>query len=405
VMSRHRSRIAWSLVDQAISSGSNYLLLLALIRVSTLSELGGYGLAYTSYFLFQACARGLASEPLTVRISPSDHSWHSARQAACGASVSASVLMALGSAGLALVTDEPLDRAWLALAVCLPGLILQDTVRMVLFAERRMRSAALNDLLFLIVQLVAYAALFVAGSSTGYWLFLCWGAGAYAAGAMGLAQARLRPRLRSTWSWLRRHRDIIPAYVGDYAANRGTEQLSLVAIFATAGASAVGIVTAARTLFAPLTTIQTGLNGFALPEAARLHREGAERQVRALVWNFAACMVVLFVTGGVVLSIIPPAWGRTVLSENWSAAVGVLWPMCAFSAINAAGFALWLGGKARQRAQAVFVVRLISGVVMVVSASLGARLANATGAVVGMSAAALVLVAGMALLQKSADSQ
>ena len=403
-MSGHHSRIAWSLVDQGISSGSNYLLLILLIRFSTLAELGGYGLAYTTYFLFQACARGLASEPLTVRVSPSDPMWETDRREAAGASLAGSLLMALGAAGVAVVTDEPLSQAWLALAICLPGLILQDMVRMVLFAERRMRSAALNDLLFLLVQLLTYAPLLAAGHVSGFWLFLGWGVGAYAAGAAGLAQARLWPRLLSTWSWLRRHRDIIPAYVGDYAANRGTEQLTLIGVFAAAGAPAVGIVTAARTLFAPLTTIQTGLNGFALPEAARLHRTGGERQLRALVLSFAACMVVLMVAGGVALALVPTAWGEAVMSANWSAAIGVLWPMCVFSALNAAGFALWLGSKARQRAQAVFVVRLASGLVMVVAASLGARFADATGAVVGMSAAAAVLVVGMALLLRESDS-
>jgi len=386
-----RSRLSWSLMDQAVSSLSNYLFLVLLIQTSTLVDVGIYGLAYTTYFLYQSVGRGAVTDPLLVRHSPDAADWRTRCGLALGASLALGSTLGLVSVAAALGMGGRWGSALLALGVVTPGLMAQDTVRMLMFADRRPRTACANDLLFLAVQGLAYVVLFVRGSATPTSLMLGWGLAAAVSAGVGMVTLRCLPRLRGLRAWWSESRDLAGPYVADYLANRGAEQLTLVAVAATAGPAAAGVVTAARTLFAPLTTVQAGVNSFALPEASRRYREGDSDGMRRLVWVFAAAMAVMMAVFGVCLAALPESWGRGLFAGNWGPAREVVWPMTMFSVLNAFGFALWVGGKAAQRGGGVLTARLVSGLVMLLGAGVGASWSGPVGAVTGMSLGAVAM--------------
>lgn len=389
-----RSQVGWAITDQAVSSASNYLVLLLIIRVGTLSEVGAYGFAYTAYFLLMSLGRACTLEPLTVRLGNSDPRWRVEVSTALGLQLGVAVMLGLSTFVLSQLLDGSLSEALLMLALGLCGLLLQDATRLVYFAEMRASAACANDALLLVVQASLYAWSAATVGLSPATLVLGWAGAALVAGCAALVHLRCMPALVGWALFLRSHRNLIAAYVADYLANRGTEQLTLVGILAAGGVAPLGAVTVARTLFAPLTTVQTGLNSVVLPRAARLHRENASVSVQRIIYWLAGFMAGLMLAGGLVLALVPARSGQWALGVNWTTADQLLLPMTVFSVLNAVGFAFWIGAKARQSTGRIFVARLAAGLVMAAAATFGVTLGGATGAVLGMTIGAAALVAG-----------
>lgn len=402
-----RSRAGWSLLDQSVSSGSNFLLLFLVIHVSSTVEVGAFGLAYTSFFLTSAAVRGLAMEPLLVRFASSHGEvWMNAAESATGLALSLAVLVSIPTLVVSIVLGGTMGTAFTALALMLPGLLLQDAWRLAFFSIGRAKAACSNDLVYLVVQLGAVVVLAGAGRLTMANLIFAWGGAAYAACLFGLCQSRLLPLPQRSLSWLREHKDIGPAFSADYIANRGAEQIALVAIGAISGLSGLGVITAARTFFAPLTTIQSGVNSFAIPELARLHTSGRLPLLRRATVSFGTTMAVLMILGGAVIALLPNSIGTALFHASWLPARDVLVPMTAFSAVNALGYGLWVGLRARQMAKPTLYARAVAGLLTIGTTSLGAYLSGASGAIWGMTAGAAIVAALLiALLARPASGE
>jgi O-antigen/teichoic acid export membrane protein len=218
-------------------------------------------------------------------------------------------------------------------------------------------------------------------------MLLVWGAAAAVGVVLGLLQLRTRPAVRQTWQWIRTHRDLGPAFATDALANRGAEQLVNIGVGILAGLSAVGALTAARTLYAPLTTIQTGVNTFLMPEVARRSRAGDSATVARLVALMSLAMGGFMFIMGLLLWLVPTAWGEVVFASTWGLARPVLIPMASFSAANAVSFGYWAGLKALGRGRTVLVIRAVGGAALVLAAGWGAVLGGAVGGAWGMTVA------------------
>lgn len=393
---RTRARAAWSLADQVIVSARNFAVLLIVIRETDASTAGAFGLVYATYFLLMAMVRGIAGDPLLIRFSgasdadlrtPATRSLTTAflSSAACGV-----VLVA----GLAISRQE----VWIGLAVlgsCLPFLLAHDHLRLVMFAAGRADRACRNDALVTSGVLVTVVALAVAGTVTISAVLVAWTAVSLVGIAMALFQTSLKPGVRGLRSWWRAHRDLGPRFALDAAANRGTEQLANVCIAGLGGLGMVGAITASRLLFAPLTTIQTGINTWLLPELARRNRVGERRGMGGFVARVAGALGLAMVVTGLALALVPERWGVALLSGNWTLAREVLLPMTVFSALNAIAFAYWAALKALAGARETLRVRTVGGLVGAGAAALGAA-RDASMATWGMALGALVTAAWLA---------
>ena len=66
------SRLAWTVGDQVLSSGTNFALGIVIARMVSLREFGVFTLVYATYQIALGIARALVSEPLVVRFSLDD---------------------------------------------------------------------------------------------------------------------------------------------------------------------------------------------------------------------------------------------------------------------------------------------------------------------------------------------
>src|SRR5580765_7623856 len=174
---RLSSGVTWSLLDQVMSSATNFVLLFAVVRYCSIEDVGGFSVAYAAYFILLLVARGLATEPLLIRYTADVPArWYVARRAAVGQAVTLGALFGAATAGTGLLVGSATGHALVALGLFLPGLLAQDAARYVYLGERRPAVAFWCDTSWLVVQIGLYAgASHVTNLDTSLYVGL-WGA-------------------------------------------------------------------------------------------------------------------------------------------------------------------------------------------------------------------------------------
>jgi O-antigen/teichoic acid export membrane protein len=317
-------RVLWVVVDQAVSSVGNFGLGLVVARSSSASEFGAFGIVFSLYLILVAASRAVCSEPLLVR-----HSDATPDELASGVKESTGAALVVGlvaSVGCALVAPflpSPTQGAVLALAVVLPGLLLQDAWRHAFFVQARPGRAVANDGLWTVTSLCLVLWLGRSEQSSLGLLVLAWGAAGSLAGLLGAAQAGLRPRPRATASWWRKHRDLAARFLGEVAVTTGTTNTALVLIGVTGGLQVVGALRGAEVLLGPMRVLALATPAAVIPELVRLRnrRPDTLRSRCALVSVGLASVTVLW---SVALHLVPDDAGRAVLGQSWSGARAVL---------------------------------------------------------------------------------
>ena len=136
----------WVVVDQALSSGSNFLLSLVLVRSVSPHSFGAFGIALVTFHAVLSLSRTQVSEPLVIRFSnSSDEDWKRASRSSTGFALTLGVLGASGMVIFGLFTAGALRTSLLTLAIFLPVLLVQDAWRFAFFAQGRPARAAAND--------------------------------------------------------------------------------------------------------------------------------------------------------------------------------------------------------------------------------------------------------------------
>lgn len=289
------------------------------------TEFGAFGIAIATYVLLMGALRGLVGEPLIVRFSTAAKD---ERLAAAASAASAALgIGALSGAVVAVAVVVGLrgdvGASMLALAVCLPGLALQDTWRYGLFVLGRPRSAAVNDGLWILFQIVAIALLFSRSNPGAPALLLAWGLAGSCAGACGFVQARpSKPLIWRWWAWPLEHRDLGGRYLTEFLASAGTGQLALYGLGILSGLTAVAAVRGTLTLLGPVSILYTGVTITAIMEGGRL-RDDSRRLNRMLK---LVCLVLVLSTSVwvVILLALPLRVGRNLLGASWVSARAVL---------------------------------------------------------------------------------
>lgn len=240
-MKTFRRRAAWSVVDQSLFSVTNVVLGIVVARSVSASHFGAFSAAYLTYVLLGMLSRAACSEVLVVRYSASPpEEQRRGIQASMGTALLTGVLAGVSCAVVATITGGAFRSGLIALAVCMPGLFVQDAWRFAFFVQGRPRAAATNDLLWAAVQFTVLGATTIIGDISVVSAILAWGVGAYVCSIVGSVQAGTRPSLRSLRWWWNSHRDLVPRFIAESAIGRGSGQLTFFSIAIVTSLAAFG---------------------------------------------------------------------------------------------------------------------------------------------------------------------
>ncbi|MCX5194273.1 hypothetical protein OOK31_10250 [Streptomyces sp. NBC_00249] len=316
-MSRRGLAAVASVLDQAASSATNILVLVLAARLSSASGFADFSMVYVTFSVLLGLNMAYVGQSVVLekaeRLGPVCRS--SVLFTAAASAVAALVLAAVG---LALAGSA--GRAFLALGLVLPLVLVQDGLRYCFSALRAPQRALAADALRLVCVVAALAAQ-PSGASAGR-LVLVWGLSALPALALGLwllrpyvagVRAELRPYLR------RGH--LGQRFVVEFAVGNGSSQLAVLGLGVFATPLAVGALRGATTLFGPLNVLFNSANAFGPPVVGRA---SGKRGVVRLTALMGGVLAVLGAGWAVVLYALPDRLGRQLLGDTWTAAAALL---------------------------------------------------------------------------------
>ena len=377
-------RAGWGVADQALSSVTNFALALLAARSSTARGFGSFALVFAVYTVFLGAARALTTEPLALRYSAAPASERlEATRLAAGAALATGLGGALVCAAAAALVGGPTRSSFLALAIALPGLLLQDAYRLAFFVDGRGRSAFLNDALW---ALLLAASLGVAGDSSVAGLLLAWGLAGSVAGVVGALQRRAAPDVLGTGRWWRANKSVGGDLVGDFVALTASAHLWLFSAGAVAGLAAAGALRGGQTLLGPLNVVFMGAALVAVPEAVRWHARSPQMLVRRCLATSVALAGASLLWGAALL-MVPDSVGEELLGATWRHAHRTVLPLTIWMTASGVVAGLALGLRASGRTRRALGVRAISGAASVVGAATGAVAGGARGAAWGLAVA------------------
>lgn len=321
-------RASWNVIDQGMSALANMLLMVVVARaVNDESAFGAFAIAFVVYGVGVAVAKALVGQPLQMKYS--DTTGEEFRRAVRNSQGTAAWIGILGGIvclGVGFGIGGSVGEALIALAPCLPALLMQDSCRMAFFANGRAEYAALIDFVRMVLQ---FAFLFLAiygGFHNVGVLTLTWGvAGAISAG-VGLYLLRAAPRMRGAVVWVREQRELNGYLMAEYLLGLGAAQFGILLVAPLASEADVGALRAAQTVLGPLNILGTAALAFAIPELSRRTNLSFKARMQALVAisGFMGTVATLWVVG---LLLLPDAVGDELFRASWRGAQEVLLPM------------------------------------------------------------------------------
>ena len=313
-------RAGWGLADQMVSSLTNAGLSIMIARAVDADSFGAFGVAFAVFSFTLGASRAIVSDPLVIRYSSADAGALRAAVSRAtglvlvfGAAVGAAVFAASTALGGTVAVSLR------ALALVLPGLLLQDSWRYAFLARGRPRAALVNDLVWGVTQFALIGLLVTARAQTVSLLVLAWGGAGLAGAAFGLAQAKVLPRPGRALAWLREHRDLAPLLVLEYTITLGVFNAALFMIGVLSGLSDVGAIRAAQVLLGPIQVLFLGAAAITVPEFSRRTDRNSAVLTRdaAVVSGVLACAATAWL---LVLLLLPDSVGIAVLGDSWPGA-------------------------------------------------------------------------------------
>lgn len=385
-------RLGWGVADQGLVSLINFEIGVAVARSVAPREFGVFALLFAAYLVASGLNRAFSCEPLAIRFSGSDvERWQEQASAAVGTALAFGVVAGLTFAIAALFLPPGAASAWWALALGLPGLLVQDCCRYAFFSSRRGGSAFAGDVIWAAGVTVAIVSLawFGRGGLVAY--VASWSGAGTVAAVFSSWWGGLRPRPWRAPSWFREHADLVWRYAFEFLAGGGAMQLAFYGVGATAGLAAVGALRAAQLVLGPLQVVLAGMGVVSLPEAARLTRD-SRSSLRIAMSGLSGFFVAASAVWLAAILCVPDEWGRGLLKSGWTSGRAVVVPMgLALAGIGAAHGAI-TGLRALAAARSSLKARLLATPLIICGGVGGALVGQEQGAAIGLAIASWVAV-------------
>lgn len=373
-------RAGWTLVSQVASSTTSAALAILLARSVDAEAFGAFGIAFAVFALVVGMTRAVVTTPLLVHHSAASAEAQAGPVRSCAG---ASLAVGLGAGALCLIAasiaSDDLRVALALVGLALPGVLVQDAWRQALFTAARPRDAAVNDVVWAVVQLALAAVVLATGTAGTATLMAGWGAGALAGALLGVRQLGGWPLLRGALPWARRASHTGLRLGGEYALVMGAHTLVTLALGAVAGLAATGAVRAAQTLLGPLQVVVSATASFVVPALARRRATcgAAGLTERAVTTSLATGGLAVAFVGALLL--LPDPWGEALLGDSWSGAASVLLPLGVLAVAVGASQGAVLSLKALARADLLLRAATVFAPLVLLGGVSGALVAGAVG--------------------------
>jgi O-antigen/teichoic acid export membrane protein len=378
----------WGFLDQVLSSATTFLLTIAGARALGPDGLGVVVIGWGAFLAVLGLQRALITRTLTaVSAAAAAHERH---RSAAGA-----LTLTLALAGATAATFTVVGLSWrgavgeglLLFAPWVAPALVQDFLRSVLFRDGRAAAAAASDAAWLGVSMAAFLAAMVLSSRAA--VAGAWGIGGAAGMVVGFACTRLRPTApAAAVTWWRAEAWALSRWLGSEAVfYSAAATATMIALTTLLGASAIGALRAAQSLFAPLSILGPAVGLPGLPALVRAAARSPSAQLKlagqisGAVAALTAAYVLVASTAGVWL--MPVVFGSSFRPYGYLALPIGIWQLIVGSGI---GLSLLL--TARREGAKLFVVRLVESSAIFLLAIEGAMRFGLKGAAWGYAAGA-----------------
>jgi O-antigen/teichoic acid export membrane protein len=397
--------VLWSFGDQAVSSGTNFLLTILVARSVSASEFGAFAVGISVYLVCLSLGRSSVSE--TVVLSLGRAQGLLPKEIASG--LRATLILAAVAAGLvagiaALLPDRDAALILVVLAMGLPGLLVQDYRRIVFIALGQPRRAFVSDSVWAVLQIGGILGATAVGVRSPEVLLGIWA-------ASGLVSGLLWPSTTRGWlreqgvTWLRSRRAVALPLAGEGMLFQLGNQTSVFLLGLLAGLAQAGGYRGAQSLFGPVIVLMLGLRTTMLPELMRISRTAPDRALR-LANRLTLGAALAATLWGLALLAVPDSLGRQILGDTWGIAGTLIWLVTIEKAFNAIGWGAILRLRVLIKPRVSFLLRVTSTVANVLVACIGAPLGGAHGVAIGSAVVspplALAWVAAVRRVSRSA---
>ncbi len=379
-------RFVWSLFSRGCTSTTSLMLVLLAARLGGPAGLGVVTVGFTAYLLVAGFLHALLSDPLVVSTAGAEPR---ARATATGAGFS--IVLAVGLMATAAMTlvgtliPKPLGGALLLFAPWMVPALVQEFWRTVMFRDGRVRAAAASDA----VRVIGMAAcLPLAWSMRAEWSVVAsWGTGTACGAAAACVFGRISPApLKQAWNWWATRAWPLGRWLAaESGVNSVGNQAAILLLTALIGPAGLGGLSAAQTVFAPLSMIVPAASLVALPAVAQLQKT-RQASTAALAARWSAGLAVM----SIVYVGIVGAMGQSVLSFAFGPAFGeysaLAVPIGAWQVMASCGFGFSLLLKTASRGRTLFCVEVLAQTSLFAFIAFGASRWGVSGAAWGIMA-------------------
>ena len=378
-------RAFWGLFDQALSSLTNFALVLIVARHASPREFGGFALVFSIYLVLIGLGQALATGPLSVRYAAAaGQDFAEAAKRATGSAVALGSVSGAACIVIGFLTPAFVGIPLIVLGAALPGLLLQDAWRFVFVAQGHPEKAALNDAVWVCLQAVGLPILVIAHISSPAAYLAVWGGAGTAAAILGSVQSGWFPAVSSSVSWLQRHRDIALRYALESVVVRGSLQAALMVLGAVSGLAALGSLRGAQVLFSPLNSLYLGGLFVAVPEGVRTVRSAPARFNRfVLMLSVVPAVVALLWAIGVLFG--TRRFGADLLGRTWIGARPLLFAVAGQYVATAISIGPQVGLRSLAAATSSLRSQLWYAGLVIGGAGIGSITGGAYGAAIGIA--------------------
>lgn len=313
------------ILDQALSSGTNFLAVFVLAGSLSSGEFGIFAMAFTVLTLFVGVTRSFFGLPLALAAQSSrrelDDLYRASVSALCWIAVPIiAVVFGVGAISAIGADEASMELGlWAALAVGIstPLVMIQDISRYYAISTNQPGAAVISDGIRVALILALFGLRDLLQPTT---VLIVWTATIVLALAYFLVRFAPRPAPRAGLRLLRPKRGLRESISITVILSTGVTLIMGFLMLPFLGAAAVGSIRGAGTLFGPVNTLMAMLDFSVLSQLSRRERARDGKAVMLIA------LLVCAISGAwaVVLLLLPQGVGEFILGDTWEGARSIL---------------------------------------------------------------------------------